>query len=369
MQVSGVWAVLPGMDQLRRFVCLGVLFSLLLATPAGSQVPIFRTAVTEVSTPVTVLDGQGNYVLNLTAQDFQLYDNDVRQQISAELTQMPISLVVLVGNSLRVRTLLPFVRKTGILFTQLVLGQNGEAAVITFDNEVQVVQEFTRDSTQIEKAFRDLPVGLERARLSDALVRALSMLERRPDDRRRVIVVIAEDRDMGSETDLGYALREAQLGGVSIYPVTLSWAKAQWKEKPQPASEGPSFPPGATPNIPGVPLAATTSPMGHANVDLGGPLIAAISGLKNMLGGSPMTALAKGTGTERVSGSSNRGIDQALNRIANELHSQFILTYRPNNLSQAGFHAIQVTVNRPGTTARTRLGYFLAAPGPPPASP
>jgi hypothetical protein len=45
--------------------------------------------------------------------------------------------------------------------------------------------------------------------------------------------------------------------------------------------------------------------------------------------------------------------------IGEELRSQYLVTYRPNNLEKGGFHTIRVEVAMNGVKVRTRPGYWL----------
>jgi len=319
--------------------------------------PRYRVGVTEVVVAVTVTSESGEFVLDLQPEDFRLLDNDVQQQIRVELTELPLSLVILLSTSVKIEPLLPQVRKVGNLFTNLVMGENGEAAAITFDHRVEVTQNFTRDPEALEKVFKDLKEGSEQARLSDAIVRALSMLSTRPKERRKAILVIAEARDNGSETDLGYALREAQIGGISIYTVGLSSTRSNLTRKPPPPAPSP-FPPGAGTTRPGIPPTPTAAAQTSGNVNLLNVLTEAVRGVKGMFFDNPLEAYAKGTGAVHLDGFSKGAVERAVSQIGRELHSQYLVTYRPNNLNQSGFHRILVTVNRPGAKARTRPGYF-----------
>lgn len=327
--------------------------------PTGQEPSIFtfRAGVTEVMVPVTVIAKGGDYVVNLTPDDFKLYDNETKQAIKVQLTEMPISLVVLVNNSDRVESLLPVVRKVGVLFTSLLLGEQGEAAILTYDHRVEVKQDFTRNADQLEKALADIQRGSSQARLSDAMVRALGMLARRPEGRRKVIVAIGEDRNYGSETPLGYTLREAQLGGVLVYTVGLSRLKSALSMPPEPPPPA-QFPPGATPMPPGVPPTAENQRQAGGQVNLGAAVAAVATGLNDLFRNQPMEAYAKGTGAVRVTASNKRAINEAIERISRELHSQYLITYRPANL-EGGYHNIRVEVNRPVDEVRTRPGYFF----------
>src|SRR3974377_313212 len=105
--------------------------------------PGFKVQSLLVNTPVTVRNTSGQMVHNLQAGDFRILDNGVPQKITHfDLGGDPISLVVVVETSSRIATLLPEIRKTGILISQTVMGPTGEAAVIGFDSRIHKLQEF-----------------------------------------------------------------------------------------------------------------------------------------------------------------------------------------------------------------------------------
>ena len=328
--------------------------------PEGEQrIPTFRGGVTEVMAPVTVTNEYDEFVVTLRPEDFRLYDNNIPQQIKVELTELPLSVVILLGVSSRVEPLLPQVKKTAPLFTNMLLGESDEAAILIFDHRVEVVQNFTRDPERVGKVFKDLnPGSSTQSRLTDSMVRALSMLGTRPRGRRKVILAIAESRDMGSENNLGYVMQEAQLANVSIYTVGLSTARAQLTRKPPPPPPSP-FPPGATGTRPGIPPAPSIELAIGPSMDLGALLVEAFHGVKNVFFDHPLEAYAKSTGAVYLDGFSSRAVERAVLNISQELRSQYLVTYRPNNLNQGGFHTIKVIVDRPGVKVRTRPGYFF----------
>ncbi len=128
----------------------------------------------------------------------------------------------MVETSSRIAALLPAIRRTGILFTQTVLGPDGDATVIGYNDEVDKLIGFTSDHDAVEKTFSDLQPGGSGTRLYDALEQAVGALRNRPESRRRVIITLAEAVDSGSEEKLGQVLREAQLANITIYSVGLS---------------------------------------------------------------------------------------------------------------------------------------------------
>ena len=67
------------------------------------------------------------------------------------------------------------------------------------------------------------------------------------------------------------------------------------------------------------------------------------------------------TGGREYSFIGERSLEKAVSGISDELHSQYLLSYSPNNQGEGGFHEIKVVVNRPNMEVRTRPGYWVAA--------
>ena len=194
------------------------------STPAQVKV---RVAL--VNTPVTVRNSRGDMVHDLESGNFKVTDNGVAQQISHfDLGGDPISLVILIETSSRIAPILPQMRKTGILFTQTVMGSTGEGAVVGFNDGVDKLQDFTTSGDLIEGTIAHLAEGTSGSKLYDAMSVGVEMLTGRPQatadkpGRRRVLMILSEATDMGSEAKLGEVLRQAQLANVTIYSVGLS---------------------------------------------------------------------------------------------------------------------------------------------------
>lgn len=68
----------------------------------------------------------------------------------------------------------------------------------------------------------------------------------------------------------------------------------------------------------------------------------------------------KYTGGREFSFIGQKTLDQALSDLGRELHSQYLISYNPNNKGEAGFHSIRVEVTRRGLEVRTRTGYWWA---------
>jgi len=371
----------------RAVVVSGVLFAsgVYGQAPAGPMTPQPGVAVQPapkiklhsvlVSTPVTVRDGKGEMVNNLEESDFQVTDNGVPQRITHfDLGGDPISLVVVVETSSRIGPLLPKIRKSGILISQTVIGPTGEGAVVGFDSEVKTLLDFTNSSDAMDKAMGELQEGSEGSRLFDAMSKGVEMLSARPEvsetdlGKRRVMLVIGEAHDSGSEARLGEVLRRAQLANITIYAVGISSARADLKHKPEYRE-----PPKAAPDTVGMPTPPGTvnTPTTEQQAEEAGSPLAAVEALaiwavmhaKDKVTAHQLEIAAAATGGEHVSAWKDRTIEKVIDEIGGELHSQYTLSYAPTGTEAEGYHEISVKVDRTDLTVRARPGYYLAEPG------
>src|SRR5579862_3214359 len=212
----------------------GLAMAVLLAQePAKQDQDVFVIPgpnVKAVQAPVTVLDRDNRVVNGLNALDFTLLDNGKPQKIYEDMASHPISLVVAVQANSSMEKILPQIRKIGSLFDGLVIGEEGEIAVVAFDHRVQVLTSFTSDPDQIHAAFggKDkqgfyvLKAGSSTSAVNDATMEAINMLKNRPVNRKRIIILISESRDQGSGLHVRDVLTAAEFANVVIYPMDVS---------------------------------------------------------------------------------------------------------------------------------------------------
>lgn len=312
--------------------------------PSGVKIKLQTILVNE---PVTVRDSKGQMVHNLELKNFRITDNGVEQTITHfELGGDAVSLVVLVETSSRIDALLPDLRKCGILLSQGVMGPNGEAAVVGFNDSVDKLQDFTSSADAIEKSFMHLQDGTSGSKLYDAMALAVEMLSAQPKPtptqpgRRRVMLVLAESDDKGSKAKLGAVLRQAQLENVTIWSVGLSTAHATLLNR---AKMKPSDPGWGDNNL--IPLA-----------------IWAVTNIKDQIRRNGLQIAAAATGGTHYATWRDRSIQSALDEIGGELHSQYLLMYTPTGTNAEGFHDIKVEVNKTNLKVRCRPGYFIESP-------
>ena len=326
--------------------------------------PPIRVKVELVSTQVTVRDKSGELVLTLQQKDFRIFDNGVEQKIEHfDLGGDPLSVVVVFETSSRIEPLLPAVRKSAVLFSQVVMGPTGEAAVVGFDDMAEVKMPFTQDGDAVEKAVKNLRMGTSGTALYDALSKAVSMLEHRPKERRRVVLVLAEAADTGSETKLGEVLRAAALANVTIYSVGLSTTAAELRAKPKDLPPS-GFPPGTfpLPGAPGQPQTPTTEDQRREGVDFMALAIWLLQHAEHAVKDNALEIATSGTGGMHLATLRDRSIEKAIDQIGGELHAQYTVAYRPSGAEASGMHSIKVEVTRAGVSVRARPGYYIAPP-------
>jgi VWFA-related protein len=364
---------------------LTVLLLLALALPlsptssgqAGQQLPPpppspeqefrMRLRVDLVATPLVVYDRRGEFVYDLRREEITVLDNGVPQQIgNFELASAPVSLVLVVNTTRRLQTLLGFVRSSAVLFPSYILGEAGEAALITFDDDVTLQQDFTPDIDQFIRAVERIPAGDEGNRLADALDLAVAKLQERPEGRRRVVIIVSEAKNSGSTARTAVPLRYAQIHNVSVYTIHITELQSSLRTRPEDTpSPRSTFPPGvmATPPTPGsVQTPNTEVQRASERMNLGNLVELVVRGVYDSVGDNVLQVYSQGTGALHYSPSTRDGFENALNQIGQDLHNQYLLSYRPSNRDETGFHRIQVNISRPGVRVRARPGYYVGIP-------
>ncbi|HVX67961.1 MAG TPA: VWA domain-containing protein [Bryobacteraceae bacterium] len=304
--------------------------------PLLAQTPTLRTTVRLVVAPTTVTDSKGRYAEGLSASDFELYDNGKRREIRAEALYEPISMVLAVQASSFSAEAINKTRRIASFIEPLLAGERGEAAVVTFDSQVRVLQQLTGDFDLVSRAMRALSPGDEGAGMIDAVLESVRMLAAQPPERRRILLLFGETRDRSSKARLAEAITAAQLNNVTVYPVTYSAYLTAFTSKP-----------------------GTTPSPSSAGINI----IAILREIGRLAKTNTTEALAEYTGGRRLSFNRQKSLEDALTEIGREVHSQYLLTFEAGAGEDAVYHALEVKLPRhPGLHARTRPGYWLTPP-------
>ncbi len=225
---------------IRRFRALiglmMILFSLALQAQEKKQAAgdeVLKIDTDLVMVEVTAMDKRGNYVRNLTADDFRLFIDGQQRKIeffnvTDQTTQSrPLAVVFALdlSGSLKpdeIETL----RTSALKFTEIMKGESVFAA-LAFNYEVKVFQEFTPEQKKIERAFAKMEHFGGSTRIYDAIDKAVLMLSRRAHfsksnkPLRRIVIVITDGFDSSSMVESRELIRRANAAGVTVYSITL----------------------------------------------------------------------------------------------------------------------------------------------------
>jgi VWFA-related protein len=282
--------------------------------------PAFRAETRIVQVPVSVTDMKGRSVEGLEARDFLVLSDGIRQEVTLDRFDTgvaKISLAIAVQTSGISTPALTKIHRIGGMIQPLVIGSGGEAAVLSFDDGVTWLQDFTPDSAAIQRAVKNLkPGAYMEARMFDAIAEVSDRMKQRSG--RKVLLLISESRDRGSKTNFAQAMEAVGSQGIEVFGAHYSAYATTWIAKPE-----------DLPDSPGENLPAIFTELGRL-------------GKVNAI-----EALTQGTGGSDYPFLKERGVENAIEKLGVEVHSQYILSFSPRGESK-GMHRIDVSVTGRG---------------------
>ena len=312
-----------------RAITLAIVAAFALAPALARQdEQVLKLRTDLVVVDVTVTDKDGNFIRNLKAEDFILYEDDKPQKLEffnaneeAALTR-PISAVFAIDNSGSITPEeVAKQREAAESFMRLVRADS-VFAVVSFNYQVKVVQDFTSDPRKISQAFQRIKKPTGSTMLFRSIDKAVSMLKSGPRFRqgrrlRRVVITISDGIDSVDSIDQRDLIQRANDAEVTVYSITL-----------------PSYSAGSLTSERIITLldAARIIPM---------------------TGGKDFSADA-------------RDFTPAFRAIAEEIRSSYTLAYYPPEESRndGRAHRLRVEVNKAGTIPRaSRSTYQSPQPG------
>jgi VWFA-related protein len=331
---------------------------LTLATlPAAAQ---FKSTVPLVVSPLTVTDARGHFVDDLTEPDLVLYDNNVPQPVQLDYVIHPISLVVAIEANNASVAVIDKLGRSGALFADLLAGDRGETALVTFTSRVSVAQDFTSDSTQLNYILRNLRVHGDGAAVLDAVSQSLRLLAARPAGRRRVLLAIAESRDRSSEIKIAELLQRPELQNTAVYWLTYSTLlepftnkrKTKWDRMTDEQKQDPRRLHSSK-----LPLPEEEEPL---PMDMApGSLINVFTELGHKTRTDAAALLTRTTGGRTFSFVKQSALESAIQAVGAEVHRQYLISFQPKPDAAGVYHPMRVEVKgRRDLTARARSGYW-----------
>ena len=283
----------------------------------------------------TVLNHRNKLVPDLERDNFKVFDNNVQQTIRffTRQTDLPLRIGMLLDTSNSIRDRIKFEQDAAVNFLYSVLRRNKDAAfVMTFDDEPQIIQDFTGEADKLRDQIVNTRAGGGTA-IYDAVYQAcenqLSHPPRPPGDQpdvvRRVMILISDGDDNLSTHTRGEAIEMAQRYSVVIYAISTS---TQWVSLSQ------------------------TDPEKMADRKT-----------HKTEGDKILEDLAEETGGRAFYPYHVDDLDQSFQDIGDELRNQYSIAYNPANYAADGkYHKIRIEMpEHKGYQVRARRGYYARA--------
>lgn len=288
------------------------------------KAPQIHVSTGVVHMVVTVMDRHNHFITDLNENDFKVLEDGQPQKIEffSRETDLPLRIALLLDTSNSIRPRLQFEQDAAVDFLSTVLRRGkDEAFLMTFDNEPEVIQDYTDEIADLADAIRRQRAGGGTA-LDDAICMASQKLANAPPpqgpdtDVRHVIVLISDGNDTLSDHAPSDAMEAVLRSEASIYAISTNTDWLSIDDESNPSKY-------------------------HV---VGGDKV--LQQFSNETGGRVFFPY-------RID-----DLAQSFTDIGSELRSQYFIAYAPANPAASGFHKIDVETDRKGLTVRTRKGYY-----------
>ena len=270
----------------------------------GPNTTIENVRVDIVQLHVSAVDKSNHFVTGLAENDFAIQEDGRPQKITGfEVAEnLPLTIGLVVDGSGSMEKAMPFVHEASASLFRGLIREKDKGFVIEFREQPRLIQNLTSDSAELQRAARE-PSARGATALFDSVV--LGLYQFRALQGRKALVVVTDGADNHSHVDYETLLRYARTAGAPIYFIAV--------------------------NI--------------SIVDFG------IRGQIN--------EIARESGGEVFHISNPDKVNQVVERIEEELRSQYIVAFRTDSQKPDGeYRAVNVAVSKPGITARTIKGYI-----------
>lgn len=268
---------------------------------------VLRISANLVSVPVSVINRQGQYVVDLHQQDFRVYE-DGREQTIVHFSNVdqPFSVVLLIDTSGSTAPFIDQIKGAAKAFVDQ-LRPADTVRPVYFHGEIKpLTAEGINDPKLFDAAIDRIepgPINMG-TRLYDAVAFGLHALK--PVATRRAVILITDGENTWGKATMKGTLREAEESEVVVYTVQYGDLR---------------------------PLRHQESPQVY------------------------LQQLAEKTGGRYFRGGDMNAVRQSFVEVAKELRRQYVLGYEPNELERAGVRKIRVKVNRKHVAVRARASY------------
>jgi VWFA-related protein len=313
------------------FLCLDLV--------AAQETPVFRTVRDAVTVDVLVKRGR-HPVAGLTAADFEVFDDGVRQQIASVVrTDVPlmVSFVLDTSHSVRGDQLKALTKAADAALAEL--QRSDLTNLVTFGDAIRLhtVPLATPAATRVALASLEAAGSTT---LYDALHSALVLLDDAPQSHRPMVLVFSDGQDTTSVLSSRLVFETLRRSNAVVYAIAsldrpsldeMVTVATGWRDRPA-RSDGP----GDREILPG--MKETEPVLEHIAAFTGGRYYVTRSGDE---------------------------LKEPFTDALREMRSRYLLTYQPSRTAREGWHELDVRLTRLNATVQARRGYYVpaAAPG------
>jgi Ca-activated chloride channel family protein len=317
----------------------------------------FKSGVELINVTATVIDKTGRFVPGLRQEDFALYENNVRQEISHFSNErVPVSLGIVLDTSgsmagEKLTNALSAIDR----FLGSLLDPTDEIFIYRLATYPELLQDWTTDRQKLSRAVHRMNAGGATA-MYDTLAEAVPMAQT-GQNRKKAVVLISDGNDTNSDTTLAALKQLIRQTEVLVYAIGID-GYAETSGWGSPAPRGPQPIPFPLP-IPG-------RRRGGIRLPFQGFQFPQFPGQRRggMMGGGDervnVDALRQitddsGGRTEIVR--TGKDLDPATANIADELSRQYYIGYSSTEKKDGLYHTIRLEVKDPSLKIRARHGY------------
>jgi len=351
-----------------------------------------------VLVPVIVSDRNDIYIADLKQEEFEIYEDNEKQIISFfGATTQPFHVVLMLDTSASAEAKLSMIRQAAFAFvTQL--QDSDRVKVISFDDQVLTLSEFTNDRQELRNAIYRTRPG-RGTKLYDAMDTAISSFAKIQG--RKAIVIFTDGVDWHSDyTNSSKNLQRLEESGIIVYPIRYDTREEveQLARQQQAGGQtidlnvifGTGVPIGQTPTtFPGGTGGGTTThppsttrpippitinkrrttypPTNDPNNRTGQPTRDTVGEMLDRAyseADAYLNELAKVSGGKLHRADTLGNLPDAFDKIASELRTQYAIGYYPANKTRDGkFRKVKVKTTRKNAVVRAKPGYRVPKEG------
>ncbi len=345
------------MRSFTRVACLAAGITAAFAAVPSAQDPEssgqgfrFRSGVELINVTATVTDDGGRFVAGLRKEDFRVFDDNAPMEITHFSNErVPVSLGIVLDTSGSMTPDKMSSARGAIERFIGMLGEEDEMFLYRFANVPELVQGWTKDRRQMDRALGTIFAGGGTA-MYDAIADAIPLAQS-GQNRKKAIVVISDGNDTSSSTSVTEVRELIRQSEVMVYAIGVDGRFQSY-------TRGGSRPPRMPIPIPlPFPGRGGRRPQFPPPIGGRGGILQGGGNTGDRLDAGALRRVTDDTGGRTEIVREFRDLDGATARIADELSKQYYLGYASPGHDDGRWHDIRVEVRNRDLTVRARRGY------------